>query len=92
LLDTLVSSLSEWSNRFVSLGGGGDSYKNSVLNFILIFFLSFLKMPNGGLESDCEDSTSFSCGEGLNGRGRFLRFDGRMFVSLRVLEGWVSKI
>jgi hypothetical protein len=49
-------------------------------------------MPNGGLESDCEDSTSFSCGEGLNGRGRFLGFDGRMFVSLRVLEGWVSKI
>jgi len=46
LLDTLVTRMSSWSNKFVSLGGM-VILLNSVLNSILIFFLSFLKMPNG---------------------------------------------
>jgi len=37
LLDTLVTRLNSWSNRFVSLGGR-VILLNSVLNFILIFF------------------------------------------------------
>lgn len=42
LLDILINRLSSWSNKFVNFGR--VILLNLVLNFIMIFFLSFLKM------------------------------------------------
>ncbi|GAU50741.1 hypothetical protein TSUD_99110 [Trifolium subterraneum] len=44
LLDTLTKRLSDWTFRYVSLGGR-VVLLNSIINPISIFYLSFMKMP-----------------------------------------------
>ncbi|GAU10016.1 hypothetical protein TSUD_288060 [Trifolium subterraneum] len=51
LLDSLTKQLRVWRNKYASLGGR-VVLLNSVLNFIPIFYLSFMKMPVCKLKSD----------------------------------------
>jgi hypothetical protein len=44
LLNSLAKRLGDWQYRYVSLGGR-VILLNSLLNSILIFYLSFMKMP-----------------------------------------------
>jgi len=90
LLKGLKKRLNSWGNKYVSLGGR-MVLLNAVLNAILIFYLSFFKVPVKVWKRLVKIQREFLWGSVRGGR-RFVGLSGRRFVNLAPKEDWVLEI